>query len=189
MAAHKGKREIRIYFEGNRGLRSSFESFFSKAGLRDSRIVFVAAKNGPGDYRKARRSHPDAWNILLKDSEQEMPQRAGILCARFGIDAAFEKDVFWMVQRMEAWFLADLDTLKAVYGDGFSAKSIQNIAGVEVIRKADVIDRLRRAAKRTAKGEYDKVAHAPRILERLDPALVQKCAQHFRRLLTALTRK
>ncbi len=62
--------EIRIYFEGNKTLRSGFEDFFSdlKRAARESRstLELVAARDGPNDFRKAVRSHPQAWNILLR---------------------------------------------------------------------------------------------------------------------------
>lgn len=183
--------EIRIYFEGHRMLRPGFERFFSHlqqlARTKVSAIQFVAAKDGPSDYRKAQRTHPQSWNILLKDSEKEMPERPSDLCKQYGIDAVFEQDVFWMVQLMEAWFLADPDALTDYYGEkGFSAKVVGRTADVESIPKSQVLDRLRRATKDTTKGEYHKVNHAPFLLERVNPNLVRQRAQHCRKLFEAV---
>ena len=41
------------------------------------------------------------------------------LCERHGIDRAFVDRVFWMVELMEAWFLADRDALASYYGAEF----------------------------------------------------------------------
>jgi hypothetical protein len=178
--------EVRIYFEGNKTLRPGFEIFFSalKIAAReaDSEIEFVAARNGPSDYRKALRTHPRAWNILLKDSEQQMPKNPIALCERHGIDAKLVTDVFWMVQLMESWFLADPDALAKYYGRNFSASAIGKTQDVERIGKSQVLTRLKRATR----NKYHKVTHAPHLLARLDPERVQKHAGHCRNLFDAV---
>jgi hypothetical protein len=168
--------EIRIYFEGNKALRAGFESFFAelRASARESgsTVELIAAKDGPGVDRKAERTHPEAWNILLKDSEGPAPsQRA---------------DTFWMVELMEAWFLAHPKTLSDYYGEGFLSNAIGNTADVERVPKAEVLDRLRRATTKTSKGEYHKVKHAPYLLEKLDSNQVQTRAEHCRQLFEAV---
>lgn len=55
--------EIRVYFEGHKDLRIGFQRFFSEFG---SEVRFIAAKSGVSDFRKACRTHPKAWNVLLK---------------------------------------------------------------------------------------------------------------------------
>jgi len=172
--------EIRIYFEGSKGLRGGFESFFAEldiaAGNLRSTIKFVPAKDGPSAYRKAERSHPQAWNILLQDSEGPVP-------------AQHAADVFWMVELMEAWFLADLDALKGYYGEEFHHNAIGNTADVERVQKTEVLKRLKQATKDTSKGEYHKVKHAPFLLEKLDSARVRERAQHCRQLFDAVMAK
>ena len=178
--------EIRIYFEGKATLRSGFESFFTelRTAARQARssIQFVAAKDGISAYRKANRTHAQAWNVLLKDSEQAMPERSVELCARHGIDPQLAESVFWMVELMEAWFLADREALAGYYGTGFVQNAIGDPADVERIPKAEVRERLKRATRNTSKGEYDKIGHAPHLLERLDSARVQSRATHCQQL-------
>jgi len=167
--------EIRIYFEGNKTLRTGFVRFFSDleraAREAHSEIEFVAARNGTSDYREAMRSHPHAWNILLKDSEEQMPKS-------HGIDPGLVADVFWMVELMESWFLADPDALAEYYGRDFAASALRKTQDVERIGKAEVLKRLKRATK----NKYHKVQHAPHVLARLDPHRVQKHARHCRKL-------
>ena len=174
--------EVRIYFEGNKTLRPGFEIFFSalKIAAReaDSEIEFVAARNGPSDYRKALRTHPRAWNILLKDSEEQMPKNPVALCERHGIDPKAVTDVFWMVELMESWFLADPDALAKYYGQNFSANAIGKTKDVERVPKSEVLSRLKRATR----NKYHKVTHAPHLLGLLDPQRVQMHARHCRKL-------
>jgi hypothetical protein len=169
--------EIRIYFEGNKALRGGFESFFAElrtsARESGSTVELIAAKDGPGVYRKAERTHPEAWNILLKDSEGPAPTQ-------------LQKHVFWMVELMEAWFLADPDSLGRYYGRDFRPNAIGDAADVERVPKAEVLDRLSRATTETSKGEYHKVKHAPFLLEKLDPHKVQRRAEHCRQLFEAV---
>jgi hypothetical protein len=182
--------EIRVYFEGHRMLRQGFERFFTElrttARQLGSEISFIAARDGPSMYRKAARTHPNAWNILLKDSEEPIPRDAVTLCQRHGIDQSVV-DVFWMVELMEAWFVADADALAAYYGPRFSSAAIGQTLDVEQIPKSEVLRRLKSATKETTKGEYNKVAHAPALLSRLDPKKVVIHARHCRRLLDTVT--
>jgi hypothetical protein len=136
------------------------------------------------DYAKGCRSNPDALNILLKDSEEPLPQEPAILCRNLEIDSSRTKSVFWMVELMESWFLADPEALAGYYG--FSPYTIPETQNVEKIPKADVMRRLKQATKNTTKGEYHKVAHAPELLKKLDPAKVQKRAPNCKKLFVAI---
>ncbi len=100
------------------------------------------------------RTHGQAWNLLLKDSEESMPEYPRQLCERHGIDPAAGDRAFWMVELMEAWFLADREALAEYYGKGFPPNAIGNTADVEQVSKADVLDRLWRATRYTSKGKY-----------------------------------
>jgi hypothetical protein len=174
--------EIRIYFEGNKLLKTGFASFFlelkTAAREADSEIEFIPARNGTSDYGKALRSHPHAWNILLKDSEEEMPKSPATLCERHGIDPKLVADVFWMVELMESWFLADTDALAKYYGRNFSVSAIRKTKDVERIAKSEVLKRLKRATG----NKYHKVTHAPHLLGLLNPERVQEHASHCRKL-------
>jgi hypothetical protein len=185
--------EIRIYFEGSKLLKSGFDSFFYElqAAARQAGVGFevFAAKDGPRDYGKAMRSHPSAWNILLKDSEQAMPTDPRQICERHGIDSGLVGSVFWMVELMEAWFLADGDALAAYYGNGFQRTAIRDTADVERVPKAEVMERLKRATRNTTKGQYHKVRHAPYLLEKLDNQRVQDRSNQCRLLFSSVRAK
>jgi Domain of unknown function (DUF4276) len=173
--------EIRIHFEGNEALRPGLHRFLSR--IRDAaqarRIGFrlIAADGTPDpDFQTARKAHPNACNILLRDSEGPKPKR--------------KKSVFWMVQVMEAWFLADPEALTLYYGEDFARNALKKNRRVEEIPKADVLKCLKQATRKTLKGPYHKTAHAPHILELLDPDKVRKaapeCDRLFHEILTEL---
>jgi len=175
--------EVRIYFEGDGALRPGFSQFLAeiKKAARDRGIGFHLIAGGATaekDYHTALRKRRDAWNVLLRDSEGSEPPKSG------------SDDHFWMVQLMEAWFLADPEALSAYYGDDFNGNALKKKPQIEEIPKGDVLDCLREASKKTLKGRYHKTKHAPEILERIDPLKVRKAAPHcenlFRRLLTGL---
>lgn len=86
---------------------------------------------------------------MLKDSGEAMPASPLRLCERHGIDPAFVDCVFWMVELMEAWFLADRDALADYYANGFLLNTIGDTADVEQVPKAEVMTRLKRATKNT----------------------------------------
>lgn len=95
-----------------------------------------------------------------------------------------------MVQCMESWFLADPGALKNYYGeDGFRESALKRNPSVEQIAKSDVLSCLRSATRETAKGQYHKTAHAPQLLEKIDPDLVRKASRNCDRLFQALTKR
>jgi hypothetical protein len=162
--------KIRIYFEGDDSLRPGFSKFFARGSIK-AKCIAAGAK-AEREYRKALATHPEALNILLRDSEG---------------DAIEERPrVFWMIPLMEAWFLADPATLERYYGQGFQANALKKNRNVEEIPKQDVLTCLSAATKNTQKGRYHKTQHAPAILERINPALVRKAAPHCEALFTAL---
>jgi len=88
---------------------------------------------------------------------------------------------------MEAWFLADPEALALSYGEDFARNALRKNPRVEEILKADVVECLKQATRNTQKGAYHKTAHAPHILELLDPDKVRKpaseCDRLFREIL------
>lgn len=179
--------ELRIYFEGDTRLRPGFHSFLKEiveaARQKRCRLELVATDGTPvEDFRIALRSHPDAWNVLLLDSEGSLSS-----CdRRKKFDREDDDRVFWMVELMESWFLADIPTLSAFYGNRFQEGALKGNPKVEEIPKADVRKRLNKASGDT----YHKTNHAPKLLERIDPALVRKaapnCERMFRTILAML---
>lgn len=178
--------ELRVYFEGDKALKPGFHRFLKEiveaARSQRCRFQLVEANGTPiQDFLDAQKTHTDAWNVLLLDWED--PNEAEIRKKQLG--NCDPESVFWMVQVMESWFLADVDALKAVF-KGLGEAAAKGNPNVEEIPKADALERLNRAAN----GEYHKVKHGAKLLEVIDPAKVRKaapsCDRMFRLVLAQL---
>lgn len=186
--------EIRVYFEGDERLKPGFNVFFSfirkQAWQKQCEFRLVATGGSPDqDFGKAIRSHPHAWNILLKDSEgPDWQKRSAALCEEKGWN---EGSVFWMVEMMESWFHADKDALAAFYGRDFNRDALKANRNVEEISKKDLRDGLSAATRKTGKGNYfdHKASHAAELLSLIKPDMVKKWAPNCRRLFETVLAK
>ncbi len=183
-------KEIRIYFEGDDALSPGFHAFLSQiaaaARFRKCKFSLIAANGTPiRDYHDAIATHPDAWNVLLLDSEEAITGPLPDFCKKKGLPD-LSASVFWMVQIMESWFLADPESLRKYYGEGLRKNVLDGNPQIEHIPKSDVLSTLKMATRGTKKKEYHKTAHAPDLLARIDPELVKAAAPNCKRLLDAL---
>jgi hypothetical protein len=192
-------REIRVYVEGGgdfartqRQLRQGFKAFFEKGGVN---CVVVAC--GPrhktfSNYSKARTDHAGAFPVLLVDSEAPVtrPEWQHLRDKDHWDTKPEDNDHYHlMVQAMEAWFVADIDALSTFYGEEFQRSSIPTARNVEQIERNRLSASLKNATSHTQKGEYHKIRHAPKILEKLDAAQVRARAPHCKRLFTTLEKQ
>ncbi|MGF1577683.1 MAG: DUF4276 family protein [Cyanophyceae cyanobacterium] len=190
-------REIRIYVEGGGDQANGKKKFregignFLNSLREDARnkkikwsIIACGGRQSTYDaYCYALKDHPLAANFLLVDSEEEVVM--GSTCSDHlkrqdrwnmsGIDDAY---VHLMVQVMENWLIADVDTLAAYYGARFNRSSIPDSLDIEMVPKSSVGTALENATKNTKKGEYHKIRHGPDILGQVDVATVRGRARH-----------
>ena len=200
--------EVRIYIEGGGEskdtkafLRQGFSSFFKKlVQVAQSKkikwnITLCGSRNNAfRDFKNALEDRPNAFIILLVDSEApvKLKQRPWEhLKSRDNWDSPAgvdETHCYLMVQAMEAWFMADIDTLKIFYGQGFKENAIPKNTNVEMIEK-DLLERSLKAARRDtkSKGEYKKIQHASKLLEMLDVDKVRQASSECDRIFTTLT--
>jgi len=194
--------EIRIYVEGGGGgkenramIRRGLGEFLRE--LRDAarryrigwNIVASGTRNSTfEDFQTACRTHPDAFNVLLVDSEGPLESDPYLhLQHRNGwtIDMPQER-YHLMVQAMESWFIADIKTLQRFYGEFFNESALPRNPNVEEIEKAQLELSLINATRRTQKGPYHKVRHGSKLLALIDSERVRSRAKHCDRLFVTL---
>ena len=196
--------EIRIYVEGGGdgaatkgAVRQGFGAFLKP--LRDSarrsrigwRIIACGSRNSAfEDFSTALRTHPDAFNVLLVDSEDPVtapPWTHLRQRDRWETPDLPDAHCHLMVQTMEAWLLADRDALVRFYGLQFSAGRLPGHSDVEQVDKRALLGALKAATRNTGKGEYHKIRHGPKLLANLDPSKVRDAARNCDRLFSTLT--
>ena len=135
----------------------------------------------------------DSFIVLLVDSEAavasgDSPWEHLRKCDNKWIQpsAAADNSAQLMVQCMEAWFVADRQSLSVYFGRDFKADALPARDDVEAIAKSDLERTLRQASSSCSKGAYRKGRHSFELLECLDPSKVMESSPHARRLIDAL---
>lgn len=175
---------VKVYYEGNERLKEGFRKFFREVG-QPRFITAYSRSEAIRDFGKAIGQNPKARILLLIDSEGPDTRRA---FQETELPQRLSGSVLWMVQVMEAWFLADVSAMKHYYGPGFHHKALPRNPKVEEIPKKDVLAGLKKATKGTGKGEYNKVEHAVAILKTIDPKQAGKAAPHCKRIFELMRR-
>jgi hypothetical protein len=190
-------KEIRIYAEGGgqsnhtkRFLREGFSTFLGDLRLmaRDNDIAWDLVACGSREaaydhFRTAMQQHPDAFKVLLVDSEapvQLTPWAHLRQLDGWANHGAHDDHCHLMTQAMEAWFVADVPALATFYGHGFRQNRISRNPDVEQIPKDRLQASLEDATRDSKKGEYHKTHHAHQLLRLINPAKVRVCFEALR---------
>jgi Domain of unknown function (DUF4276) len=205
---------VKLYVEGGgeaaalkTACREGFTKFITKAGLKNRpRVVACGSRRDAYDsFCTAIASGDDA--MLLVDSEAlvsdahqagkpttwlpwaHLKQRQGDGWER--PNGGKNDDCHLMVEVMENWFLADRNTLKSFFGNGFKENQLPAAArAVEQITKVDVYQTLQKAtAGCKSKAAYGKGEHSFKLLALIDPATVVGGSPWARRFIDELKRK
>ena len=136
----------------------------------------------------------DSFIVLLVDSETavkagDSPWEHLRKCDNKWIQppAAEDNSAQLMVQCMEAWFVADRQSLSAYFGKDFNASALPpERDDVEAIAKRDLEPKLKQATKSCSKGSYNKGRHSFELLGCLDPSKVMESSPHARQLIDTL---
>ncbi|BCL38201.1 DUF4276 family protein [Nostoc sp. MS1] len=201
-------KEVRIYVEGGGDgknqkalIRQGFSQFLKplveiakSKKIKWDIIICGSRNNAFRDFQNALKSHPEAFNVLLVDAEAPVKVDSPWQHLKYrdnwdkpsGVD---DSQCHLMVQAMEAWFIADVKTLKEFYGQGFKENAISKNYNVETVEKDRLEPSLKAATANTTKGEYQKIKHASKLLELLDVTKVRQASPYCDRLFTTLQEK
>ena len=186
---------IRIYYEGDSKLRQGFREFFDSIYLADVKVTLIACGttvNTVDDFMRALRTNTDSINLLLIDSDgPDDGKLAASVRNRSSWDSSVavsvtDDQLHFMVQVMEAWFLADRQCLRSYYGPNLRENRLSANAKVEEISKDDVLNGLEDATRGTKKGKYHKTRHAPHLLAQLNMDKVCAASPACARLFSVL---
>ena len=191
-------RRVTIHFEGDGKLKPGFRKLFARHAdrARGNRIRFNLISGGPNaetvkDFLRSCRQNPSDLNVLLVDSEGPAPSVADAiqkLRSQSYWDASAAVDdgqINFMVQAMEAWFIADPQALARHFGNSFNAGGLPNPRNAETISPKDLTDSIDQALRGVGgrrRREYDKARDGARLLELIDEAAVRRNCPSFGRL-------
>ena len=160
------------------------------------RVISCGARKQTYDRFRAAltKATNDDFIVLLVDSERpvmDAPWPHLKNCDNWDKPpGATDDNAHLMVQCMEAWFMADKETLAEFFGTGFNEGGLPARLDVEGIPKDDINSGLRMATRQCQpKGEYHKAQHSFAILGRLNPQKVIKASPYARRLVNTLRDK
>ena len=160
------KKSIKWRLTACGGCNEAFDKFIHEIGQPTSDFV-VLLVDSEGPVRKPPRPH-------LKEREH------------WDLQGVSEDQIHLMIQMMETWIIADVDTLAKFYGNKFRQSALPRAANLENTQKRDVERALAHATRGTTKGEYKKIKHAKELLEGLDPKVVSKRCPSCERLFSVL---
>lgn len=101
-------------------------------------------------------------------------------------DQATDGHLHFMVECMEAWFMADKQALANYYGQDFNQNALPNNTNIEDISKKTLEDTLKKATRDVSKGKYDKGRHSFEILSKIDAQKVIAKSPYAERLRDTL---
>jgi hypothetical protein len=159
---------------------SRWEAFsaFSTAIKKNENAMLLVDSEAPVKSDCQQGDDPLTWKPWQhlknrKGDEWEMP--AG----------AEGSDCHFMVQCMEAWILADRETLKKFFGQGFNEKGLPPGENpIENIDKKQIYQSLENATKDCkVKAKYGKGEHSFKLLAVIDPAIVTSVSPWAKRFI------
>jgi hypothetical protein len=175
---------MKLYLEGGKHLRNPMKEFIRRAV--GSRVKLDVVACGPRDKAIARFRNDSTAALLLIDSEGDDLNELSSNVAGRTISTKAPDQIFFMVQLMESWFLADQNSLAAYFGQGFNPNPLPANPDLETIPKQDVENGLGNATRPSRKGKYRKGTHDAPLLGLVDHFAVYGACPNFRKLVDYL---
>lgn len=185
-----GKDSVALQIE----LRKAFNQLLKKSGLTSMpRIVAAGGRTQAYDqYKNLIERYQNA--VLLVDSEKEVADKYNEKPWDFlksfeswdWLEKLDDRSCHLMTQCMEAWFIADKNSLIEYYGNNFLGKSLPR-KDIEKISKDSIEKILDHAASNCApKKGYDKGRDSFKILSKVNPVVLRNSSAWADRFFTIL---
>ncbi len=183
--------KVTIYVEGGGDTnnlktkcRQGFSEFFKKLNLSPKIIACGSRINAYNGFCTGLKNlKKDEHCLLLVDSEAPVTNPSVWQHDNWQKPHnATEEHLHFMVECMEAWFMADKQTVATYYGKDFKQNTLPQNTTIEAISKSDLYDGLKKATKDTTKGSYSKGGHSFEILSRIDANKVISNSTYAKRL-------
>ena len=207
---------VKVYVEGGgdsktakTACRAGFSEFFQKAGLTGSMPRIVACgsrRNAYDSFCTAIDNGEDA--LLLVDSEapiaarfQDTDNNSTWQPWRHLVERVADQwpkpakatdiQCHLMVQCMESWFLADRNTLKSFFGQGFNESRLPAEANaIENVTKDQIFSSLANATSACkTKTKYGKGEHSFKLLANIDSTKIISASPWAKRLVDEVKKK
>lgn len=162
--------------------RNAYESYCRAIQDGDSAVLLVDSEALVDDrYQQAIPATWQPWRHLKNRQGDEWDKPAN----------APDTDCHLMAQCMESWFLADRQTLKSFFGQGFSEGQLPAVANpLELVAKTTVYSSLANATKNCkTKSQYGKGEHSFTLLGKISPAAVTASSPWAKRFIDELKKK
>lgn len=182
--------------------REGFRLILEKAGLQGRMPEIVACGSRQEAYSRFQTAIENRRSnevpLLLVDSEAPVTESPWQHVQRREGDGwkkpqdATDQDLYFMVQVMESWFLADRGALKNYFGADFKERKLPKGNQLEAIPKLQVFQGLKDATRECGrhKGYQSEAYHKGRdsfeILGKIQPRLVARASPEALRFLTRL---
>ena len=193
---------VTIYIEGGgtsnslgRIFRRAWADFFASAGFAGRLPSIKRGGSRSQTYesfvKAVQEAGPDELPILLVDSEgsvredQTAWQHLQTTVGWRRPDGADDDSAFLMVQAMEAWLLADRNTVREYFGQGFSENRLPGRNDPEQIPKRELAQLLKFASA-DCNRQYGKGAVSLELLGRVNAAAVESKCRHAKALFDYL---
>ena len=196
--------KVRLYVEGGpigvdadglRSFRTAFKQHFEKLdpGLKALEVVMRGSTDQTiKAYTEAVRQFAAEYTVaLLVDSDSAVTANTPALHLRPWLDSAHvpadaRRNLFLMVQCMEAWLVTDPEAFKKCFGNRVRLNVLPPNPDIEAVPKRDVFAAIEGAIRQTPAGRYLKVQHGSKLIAALNPDRVSSRSRHARDLYSFL---
>lgn len=166
----------RVVACGSRG--DAYDSFCTEINSGNPAMLLVDSEAAV--IASHQQGKPDTWTpwVHLKQRQGDEWDKP---------DGATDVQCHFMVECMENWFLADRETVKRFFGQGFHMNFLPAASrSIESVPKTEVYRALKKATSKSKKGEYGKGNHSFKLLAEINPRLVAAASPWTNRFITEL---